>query len=185
VKLTIEPLDDAVHDRGAFSCGKDDLDRFLRETSGQASRAFRSQTFVLASPDHEPPRAIMGFYTLALHEYRDGEMDPTMARTLKVRQLGRFPVILLAQLAVAGGHQKAGFGRLLLDHALKRSLLVGHHIGGVAIVTDPIDHEAAAFYQHYGFAELPGGRGRLILPMKTVARAYPAVASAARASTAS
>jgi len=177
VKIAIEPLDSALHDRGAFSCGKPELDRFLRETASQASEAFRSQTFVLV--DVTARSAVLGYYTLAYHEYRDDEMDAATGRALKVKALKRIPTILLGQLAVASGSQGRKLGPMLLDHALRRSLMIACHLGGVAVVTDPIDDDAARFYGKFGFRQMPDG-ARMVLPMKTLRAVYPGIVQAAR-----
>lgn len=116
----------------------------------------------------------MGYYTLAYHEYRDGEMDAATARALKVKNLKRIPTILLGQLAVASIWQGRKLGAMLLEHALRRSLLIACHLGGVAVVTDPVDDGAARFYAKYGFVQLPGGK-RMLLAMKTLRTLYPGI----------
>jgi GNAT superfamily N-acetyltransferase len=153
------------------------LDRFLRETAAQAASAFRSQTCVLVNTSDRA--AVLGFYTLAYHEYRDGEMDAVTARALKVGNLKRMPTILLGQLAVARDWHGRGLGPMLLDHALRKSLMIGCTIGGVAVITDPIDDDAARFYGKYGFVVFPG-ETRMLLPMKTLRAVYPEVVRAAR-----
>jgi GNAT superfamily N-acetyltransferase len=178
MNLAVEPLDPKRHDRGAFSCGVPALDRYLRETASQAAHAFRSQTFVLV--DTADPSAVMGFYSLAYHEYRDAELDDVTARALKVKSLNRIPTILLGQLAVASAWQGKKLGPMLLEHALRRSLIVACGLGGVAVVTDPIDDGAARFYAKYGFARLVPGVPRMLLPMKTLRDVYPAIVEAAR-----
>lgn len=178
MNVSIEPLDPNRHDRGAFSCGNPALDRFFRETASQAAQAFRSQTFVLI--DVASPSSVMGFYSVAYHEYRDGEMDAVTARALKAKNLRRIPTILLGQLAVASAWQGKRLGAMLLEHALRRSLVVACQLGGVAVVTDPLDDAAARFYEKYGFVRVVPDEPRLLLPMKTLRELYPAVVRAAR-----
>lgn len=177
MKIAVQSLDPVLHDRASFTCGKPKLDRFLRETASQAAAAFRSQTFVVV--DAEVRSAVLGFYTLAYHEYRDREMDAVTARALKVKALKRIPTILLAQLAVASQWQGRKLGPMLLEHALRRSLTIACHLGGVAVVTDPLDADAAAFYAKFGFVRLPDA-DRMVLPMKTLRTLYPSIAAAAR-----
>ncbi|HEX3463581.1 MAG TPA: GNAT family N-acetyltransferase [Candidatus Elarobacter sp.] len=178
MKVAVEPLDPKRHDRGAFSCGAPALDRFLRETASQAAHAFRSQTFVLV--DSANPSAVMGFYSLAYHEYRDAEMDAATARALKAKNLKRIPTILLGQLAVASEWQGKRLGPMLLEHALRRSLVAACQLGGVAVITDPIDDAAARFYGKYGFVRLVPEDPRMLLPMKLLRELYPGVVRAAR-----
>lgn len=178
MKVLVEPLDPRRHDRAAFSCGHPSLDRYLRETALQAAHAFRSQTFVLTAGENRAE--VMGFYSLAYHEYRDGEMDDTTARALKVKNLRRIPTILLGQLAIASPWQGKRLGPMLLEHALRRSLIVACNLGGVAVVTDPIDDVAARFYAKYGFVRIVPEEPRLLMPMKSLRELYPDIARAVR-----
>jgi GNAT superfamily N-acetyltransferase len=184
VRVTITPLDPATHDRRAFSCGEPAVDRYFREVAAQAAKHFHAQTYVLTSLDAEAtPNLVLGFYTLTPHEYRDDEMDPVTARALKLKGLNRIPAILLGQLGVSVDHQGRGLGPLLLDHAFRKALFASYCVGGALLITDPINEAAAKFYSHFDFVPLAGG-SRLYLPIKTLARAYPAVVVAAKASVA-
>ena len=183
MRLAISPLDPQTHDRRAFSCGKPSIDRYFREVAAQAGRHLHAQTYVLTVFD-EPAvlKTVLGFYTLAPHEYRDDEMDPTTARALKLNNLKRIPTVLLGHLAVGTAFQRRGYGPMLLDHAFRKALFASCTVGGALIVTDPIDEDAERFYKKFDFATLPNGQHRLFLAMKTLAKAYPEVVAAARAS---
>jgi GNAT superfamily N-acetyltransferase len=168
--LRIVPLDPALHDRGTFTCGNTRADAFLKTTAAQAARYLKSATFVLLRTDAE--QTIVGFYTLAQHGYRDGELDDETARVLKVQGLEQIPMILLGQLGVASDFQGRGFGGFLLKDALTRSVSIAQEIGAVAVVTDPHDDPARDFYAKYGFGILHEGPfRRMMLPMRTLARA--------------
>uniref|UniRef100_E6Q1F4 GCN5-related N-acetyltransferase n=1 Tax=mine drainage metagenome TaxID=410659 RepID=E6Q1F4_9ZZZZ len=96
LRIRIVPLDPSLHDRKSFQCGNDAVDRYLRTTAAQATRYYCAATFILVTVDN--PSEVLGYYTLAPHEYRDGELDLATARTLKVHGLQRIPVLLLGQL---------------------------------------------------------------------------------------
>ncbi|HMD01380.1 MAG TPA: hypothetical protein VKG44_00315 [Candidatus Baltobacteraceae bacterium] len=180
-RLTIEPLDPHLHDRAAFSCGKASIDKYFRDVAAQASEHLRSRTYVLTHADQiGAKRAVLGFYTLAPHEYRDDEMDPATARALRVTNLKRIPAVLLGQLGVAIDRKGQRLGPMLLDHAFRTALFACCRIGGLLLVTDPIDAEARDFYLHFEFREMPGVK-RLFMATKTLAKAYPAVVAAAKA----
>ena len=170
-----EPLDPKTHDRGAFSCGNARLDRYLREVAAQASERFSAQTFVLveAGSPLEKKRPILGFFTLALHVFRDDQMDPATARALKVSKLGNVPAVLLGQLAVAEEWQNKRLGARILSHALRLALRSSYSVGGSLVITDPIDPNASRFYEKYGFTRIAPQSERLYLAMKTIAKAYP------------
>jgi GNAT superfamily N-acetyltransferase len=185
MRVTIEPLDSAQHNRAAFSCGRPGVDTYFRQVAAQASKALHAQTYVLVeAADAGTLKKVIGFYTLTPHEYRDDEMDPVTARALKLKGLRRIPAILLGQLGVSINHQGKGLGRVLLDHAFRKTLYASCAVGGALLVTDPIDLNARTFYEKYDFRQLPNGGDRLYLAIKTLAKAYPAVVAAARASVA-
>lgn len=59
--LRIEPLNEE-HNRSAFSCGNEALDRYLREQAGQDRRRHLSAVFVLFDAMNN---LVAGYYTLA------------------------------------------------------------------------------------------------------------------------
>jgi hypothetical protein len=185
MRVAIEPLDSARHNRAAFSCGQAGVDSYFHQVAAQASKSLHAQTYVLVEVDDTGPlKKVLGFYTLTPHEYRDEEMDPVTARALKLRNLRRIPAILLGQLGIALTKQGSGLGRLLLDHAFRKTLFASYCVGGALLVTDPIDSRARTFYEKYDFRLLPNGNARLYIAVRTLARAYPEVVAAARSSVA-
>jgi predicted GNAT family N-acyltransferase len=78
------------------------------------------------------------------------------------------PTTLLGRLAVDKGETGKGLGKLLLIDALNRSYAISMQVGSMAVIVDPLDLEAEAFYTKYGFIKLPDS-GRMFLPMKTIA----------------
>lgn len=167
MRVRIEPLDPAKHDRASFTCGNPEIDRFLLSTAAQAARHFKSATFVLVGADE--PATLLGFYTLSPFSYRDAEIDSAIARSLHVRNLHHIPMILLGQLGVAMATKGKGLGTMLLRDAALRALSVAAETGGGALVTDPIDDAAATFYRRFGFAALSDDSLRLFIAMKTLA----------------
>ncbi len=82
----------------------------------------------------------------------------------------KLPTTLLGRLAVDTQFRRQGLGELLLMDALQRCYVLSEQIGSIAVIVDPLDEEAAAFYQQYGF--IPLESGRMFLPMKTVAALF-------------
>jgi len=74
------------------------------------------------------------------------------------------PVALLGRLAVSRQSQGQGLGSILLVDACKRVAAASETLAMAAIVVDAKSPKAGAFYQHFGFIELPGQRGRWMLP---------------------
>lgn len=172
--MPIESLDTALHDRARFRCGVEGIDRYFQAVARRAADNFVAQTYVLVpSQPRDEPCEVIGYYTLVPYMYRDTEMDETTARALKVKSLGSIPMVLLGQLGISTSHQGKGVGTALLRDALRRSLYVALSIGGVAVITDPINERAATFYVKHGFGPLPKQEPRLLIPTRQLARYNP------------
>ena len=65
-------------------------------------------------------------------------------------------MVLLGRLAVDVRWQGQGLGRDLLVDAVLQAVAAGEHAAARFIAVDPIDEAARAFYQHFGFRDVPG-----------------------------
>ena len=65
------------------------------------------------------------------------------------------PVVILARLAVSKQDQGRGIGFGLLQDAIRRTTLIAEQAGIRAMLTHPIDEEAAKFYTRFGFIASP------------------------------
>lgn len=159
----IEPLA-TYHDRTHFECGQSSLDRYLRERARREMANHTAAVFV-AVPSSEP-RVVAGYYTLS-----NMTVDTSALPVAAARKLPRYPLLpatLLGRLAVTQQRQGRGLGEHLLMDALARTLVATANAGSVAVVVDPIDDRARAFYKKYQFAALADQPSRLFLPMGTI-----------------
>ena len=163
--LAVEPLAGG-HDRAAFTCGIEALDRYLKAQAGQDMRRYLATCFVLT--DREAPRTIIGFYTLAATSIDLEGLPPALAKRLP--RYPRIPATLLGRLAVAVDHQRQGYGELLLFDALARAL--SSPIASFAVTVDPINAPARRFYERYRFLPLAPDERRLFLPMPEIAQLF-------------
>jgi GNAT superfamily N-acetyltransferase len=161
--LFFEPLV-SRHDRAAFSCGEDSVDRFLRETALKRAEAQAATTIVAVCEPNSS--AIVGFYTLIPHEFRGEELPTAFRRQVRIGSLTAVPGVLLAQLGLARPYHGKGIGVALLQHALRRCSRLASEYGAVAVVTDPANDRAEQFYASFDFEPLNSPGKRLILPMK-------------------
>src|SRR5579862_1149434 len=115
--MIIEPLD-VSHNRLAFTCGNDNLDRYLHETAHQAMRKGLAAIWVAIEP--EDPAKILGYYSLSSYVILGLDIPEATRkkRKLPVREVA---ATLLGRLAVAWQVQSKGIGELLLSDALKRA----------------------------------------------------------------
>lgn len=158
----IEALD-RKHDRKAFACGIEALDRYIREQARQDARRRVAAPFVLCEGESH---AVLGYYTLSALSIDVGNWPEEVAR-----KLPRYPVVpatLLGRLAVDRRLHGQGMGEYLLMDALRRALEASHEVASVAVVVDAKNEAALAFYRRYDFIPFPDVPNRLFLPMGTI-----------------
>jgi GNAT superfamily N-acetyltransferase len=166
--VKIEPLG-KKHDRAAFSCGKEQLDRYLRQQASQDARRHVAAPFVAVS--EESPKTILGYYTLSAFAVELGSLPEAVANRLPHYPL--VPATLLGRLAVDRMHKGRGLGEFLLMDALHRAHAQSAQIASAALVVDAMDDEAHRFYRHFDFIAFPERQDRLFLPMATIGKLFP------------
>ena len=163
----IELLDVTRHRREEFDCGVEALTNFLRQRARKEMLSHTSACFV-AVPMTDPGR-IAGYYTLSAATILTTALPPELAARLP--RYPSLPATLLGRLARDTSFRGQGIGELLLISALGRALGNTVVVGSVAVVTDPKDSQAAAFYCRYGFRKLLSSGERLFLPMQEITKA--------------
>jgi GNAT superfamily N-acetyltransferase len=152
----------ADHERKGFSCGKAELDTYLKTQASQDMKRHIAVIFVLAGERN----TVKGYYTLSNDNIPHEDVPEAVRK--KMPKYKSLPVTLLGRLAVDQEFQGQELGKKLLPDALFRSCEAAKTaLGSIAVVVDPLDAGAAAFYERYGFILLPD-RKRMFLPMKTI-----------------
>jgi GNAT superfamily N-acetyltransferase len=172
---TLERLDTALHDRSAFTCGTETLDRYLSSQAGQDQNKNISRSYVLIEVTARklPLRPVVGFVSLASSELALMEASPSLR---KLTKLPKLPALMLARMAVDHRHQGRRLGEFLLKVALKSACEISELAGCMVVLVDAKDAHAKAFYLKYGFVELPDQALRLYLPVETIKKGWPAPA---------
>ena len=152
--IEIRPLakDD---DRGGFSCGEPDLDRFFEHYASQNQFKLHLTVTYVAVVDGR----IVGFATVAASSVERASVPS--ARLRKRLPAYPLPVLRLARLGVITDAQGLGIGKALLRHVLTLAVEQRDRIGCVGIVTDA-KPAAASFYQQLGFVAVDGVREGLL-----------------------
>jgi GNAT superfamily N-acetyltransferase len=163
--FTFEPLG-ANHDRAAFSSANSALNNYLHKQAGQDLKKRVAAPFVM-TPDG---KTIAGYYTLSQYAVDVGGLSEEMAK--RMPKYPEVPATLIGRLALDKRFLGKGLGAKLLMDALRRSLDSSGQVASAVIVVDAKDKDAASFYKRFGFVELPGVEGRLVLPMRTVAEMF-------------
>jgi GNAT superfamily N-acetyltransferase len=160
--ITVEPLG-RQHDRTAFHCGAEALDRYLKQQARQDADKRVAAPFVAV---RLPDTVVLGYYTLSASALTLTDLPDELAR--KLPRYPQLPVTLLGRLAVDQSTKGQGLGEHLLLDALHRSLAHADQIAAMAVVVDAKDESAAAFYRHYGFIPLQTQPSRLFVPMRSI-----------------
>ena len=156
-----EPLG-VEHQLEGFDCGKPALDDWLLRHARQAQGSGSAKTFVAA----EGAR-VAGYFSLTV-----GQVDTLDAPERIRKGMGQYPVpvLILARLAVSRQDQGRGMGFGLLQDAIRRTMLIAEQAGIRAMLTHPIDEEAAKFYTRFGFIASPLREQQLLLLLKDARR---------------
>jgi len=156
-----------THDRMAFACGNDALDRYVQQQASQDVRRGLAVVYVLIDT---ATNVIAGYYTLSATSLDLAELTPAV-----VKRLPRYPSLpatLLGRLARDSRFRGRGAGEALMLDALKRSLEAARHVASFAVVVDAIDDGARGFYERFDFSRSPHQEYRLFLPMATIDKLF-------------
>lgn len=142
------------------------LQRFaLRHTE----KDLLSRTCLAIDTHPDGSERLAGYFSLATVSVERASLEahPDLPR------LPRFPIpgVLLARLAVDQRVQGQGMGRYLFEEALGITLRLATEgtVGFRLFVTDAIDAEARAFYEHFGMTALSDDLpARMVLDLKGV-----------------
>ena len=162
MSVRIEPLNPSLNKKD-FSCGKRMLDNYLHLQASQDVKRKLCVVFAMFEA-----KTIKGYYTLS-NASVPAEMMPESLRKKMPKSYEALPVTLLGRLAVDAKFKGEGLGGILLVDALKRSYDSSRILGSIGVIVDPLDSEALAFYEKFGFILLPGS-GKMFLPMADIAK---------------
>lgn len=166
IPYAIEPLG-KHHDRAAFSCGVEALDRYLKQQAGQESRRHVANCFVGV---HKTEKTVGGYYTLSATSVIFSTLPESF--TKKLPRYPEVPAALVGRLAVDLRCRNQKLGQALLYDAMRRTLHAA--LAAAVLVVDAKDELAANFYRSYDFLDIGPGRNRLYLPVSEIAKIFGA-----------
>lgn len=132
-------------DRSGFSCGKPDLDDWLKHQAGQQERSGNTRTFFAVDPQFD---GVAGYYATTTYRL---ELSDIAALQGSSKRRYPIPAVLLARLAVHQECVRRGIGRQLLVHALYGFAEASRQVGFEMVVVHAYDVDAASFYSTSGF----------------------------------
>jgi len=161
--VQITPLDD-LHDRAAFECGVEPLDRYFKTQAGQDVRKRVASCFVLTDGSPAP----IAFYTLTATSIALHDLPASLGK--KLPRYPSVPATLMGRLAVDHRYRGKRLGELMIMDAFSRTLR--SEIATYAFVVDAKDERAESFYKAYDFLQLGEVQSRLFMPMAEIAKLF-------------
>jgi GNAT superfamily N-acetyltransferase len=135
-------------DRALFDCGRESINGWFRRYGWFNHANDFTRVSVIADP---ATGRIIGYVTLSAAQIERAFLP-------KPRQRNRpdpVPALLLGQLAVDKDHQGQGHASDLMAYALRAALRVSDIVGGMGVITHPLDDAVRGFYAGWGFQDLP------------------------------
>ena len=151
------------HHLDVFRCRVEALDRWLVDHAPHAQSMRSAQTFVWHTGDNR----VVAYFSLAAHLVVRNELPKKLGRGSPTS----IPAVMLARLALDVGLHGEGLGGELLWDALTRARAASDIAAARLVVVDAISAQAAAFYEHHGFAPIPENPNRLVQKMSDIASA--------------
>lgn len=159
----MELLNSALNKKD-FRCGKEMLDNYLHSRASQDVKRKLCVVFAMFEDT-----TIKGYYTLS-NASMPAELMPETVKKKMPRSYEALPVTLLGRLAIDVKFKGQGLGGIILLDALKRSFdIANKSLGSIGVIVDPLDDDAIAFYEKFGFILLPDS-GKMFLPMADIAQ---------------
>jgi ribosomal protein S18 acetylase RimI-like enzyme len=148
------------HDRAAFSCGDDALDRYFQTQVTQDIRRRITNCFVVVEV---ATGRVAAYYTLSAASVPLLDLPPD--ETKRLPRYPTLPAVRIGRQAVDQRFQRRGLGELMLMNAVHRTLQDA--AAAYALLVDAKNDQAVAFYQRYGFRPVVDRPRTLFLALAT------------------
>ena len=155
-----EPLGDQ-HDRAAFSCGVEPLDRYFQGDPIRQDVSRRVTNAFVLTPDG---KFVAGFYTLSPISILSVDLPSSLAKKLPTRPIG---ATLIGRMGLDRSLHGKGLGEVLLLDALHKAWQASKLVSCWAVVVDA-KQGARRFYLKYEFTPFATQPDRLFLLMKKI-----------------
>jgi GNAT superfamily N-acetyltransferase len=148
------------HDRTAFACGNERLDRYFQTQVTQDIRRRIANCFVTVAT---ATGQVAAYYTIASASIPTPDLPAEDSKRLP--RYPTLPAVRVGRLAVDHRYQGKGIGAVMLADAAQRAMTAAP--ASYALLVDAKDERAVAFYKHHGFRQLTGLPRVLFLPLAT------------------
>jgi uncharacterized protein (DUF1778 family)/GNAT superfamily N-acetyltransferase len=155
----------AENDDRAFDCGRESFNNWFRLHAwfNQVNNMTRVNVIADAATGR-----IVGYVTLSA-----AQIEPALRpETQPFDRPDPVPALLLGQLAVDKDYQRQGHAADLLRFALKAALRATDSVGGMGVITHPLDDDLRRFYARWGFQDVPFDPHRAMIARMTEVKRY-------------
>lgn len=141
-----------------FSCGNEDLDRYLKNFARQNHEKGIGKSFIALD------EKCVGYYTISMASLEFIEIPERFNKGIPRYPV---PVARVGRLAVDAQFQGKKIGTALLTDALKKIWEASKTVAAYAVIVDAKNERAKKFYEGFGFTPYKNELS-LYLPMKIV-----------------
>lgn len=138
----------AGDDRDGFDCGWESLKLWLRRHAWRNQESGVTRTSIVCDAE---TGELAGYGSLRAAQIERG----FLAKRDQRNRPDPIPALLLGKLAVDSRYQGQGVARSLMFFALGTAVRMSQMIGCLCVLTHPLDDGVRAFYQRFGFEDLP------------------------------
>lgn len=168
--FTCEPLDEAKHATGLFTCGDLQMDKWFRDRALSYVEESLAKVHVLRRAENDDG-TVVGFFTLSATELQTQRI-PKKSRFVSYHNsnitsnISKHPALLLGKFAVNDSYQRLGISSLLMLEVYKNFYHVGESIGAKFLLVELREEEdkknLSNYYRNeFGFFELADTSGQL------------------------
>jgi GNAT superfamily N-acetyltransferase len=154
------------HALSEFSCGRPELDAWLRQRAVALQVSGAAKTHVVVDGGR-----VIGYYTLATAAVAHADAGSRRHRSMPES----IPAVILARMAVDEKHRGKGLGSALFQSAVETTLAATRTIDVACLIVHAGDDAARRFYLHFDLERSPTDRLHLILRLAEVDRMNPAL----------
>jgi len=155
----------ASHDRKAFSCGQETIDKWFIELAGQQNDRGLAVVQVMVE---QSSGAVVGFYSRSNYAVIGSNLPQLGGKKLPARM--QIPMHLLGKLGVLQAYQRRGIGQTLVSHALQSAKSQTDVSASMGVVVDALNPALAPWYQSLGFVAFPSSPLQLVMTLTAIER---------------
>jgi len=151
------------HDRLAFTCGEEQLDRYLQLQVSQDIRRRIANCFVAIDV---ATAKVAAYYTMSSASIPTHDLPVELTQRLpRYSTIPAVRIVRIGRLAVDMRFQGSGLGKALLADAAIKAIDAAP--AAFALLVDAKNDQAVNFYKHHGFQQLESFPKILFLPLAT------------------